>query len=496
MWNTRATTTRCWRCIQRATNQRTFTQTSATRNTSNHKQAKHEPNQHSQQQPKLSFIDRIKNKLLQQVSPSSVERQPSSPPKPTADQHVHNEEADEYDEMLDEDDEEIYNARTQRPVLPLPDLIRTRRDAQIKRFNSPVIQSAFKSPALQLLYTPTSADYVQIRPAPALEDEDPTFLWDFDQPENTRALGISIIGTANAGKSSLVNRLIGTKLSAVSPKRNTTRTSVLGVVTHEQFNTQLVIYDTPGIIAANDARQYERTLSADAWRATTATDVCIILVDAAKKIGPLEEALLKRAMQFAEKHDQIRLVLALNKVDLVHPKTKLLETAEQLVELCPAIRDVFYLSVTDQTGDSGIEELEQYLIDSAVPDREWDWSADTESDLTQMQRIAEVIREKVFQRVHKEVPYMIQQTNTGFTQIDARTVRIDQQIRVDTEAHKSIIIGNGGSTLQWIQRHAADDIAQILKVERVLLYISVQKGTKGDESLVQGIRAEADADDY
>lgn len=493
MWNLRCQPVRrqCWNCLQRATyQQRQFSQASGSR--------KHgsSDNQAQQKPSKLSFFDRLKSKLIEQVNPQTPIHQTKSSElssqKPSSAQNdeLIDEDDDEYDDESEES--EVYTARSRPPVLPLPDLISSRRDAQTKRFNSPVIQSALQSPSLKLLYTPNTADYVPINPSPPHDIADATFLWEFDQPENTRALGVSIIGTANAGKSSLVNRLIRTKLSAVSPKRNTTRTSVLGIVTHEQFNTQLVIYDTPGIIIANDARRYERTLSEDAWQATTATDVCIILVDAAKRIGPLEQSLLKRAMQFAEKHQQIRLVLALNKVDLVHPKSMLLDTAQSLVELCPAIRDVFYISATDQSGDSGIEELEQYLIDSAVAGREWDWAADAQSDLTPMQRIAEIIREKVFQRVHEEVPYSIQQTNTGFTQIDARTVRIDQQIRVDTDAHKSIIIGTGGSTLQWIQRQAAADIAEVLKVERVLLYLSVQKGTKSDESLAQGIHAESD----
>lgn len=299
-----------------------------------------------------------------------------------------------------------------------------------------------------------------------------TLLWDVPQPAGPRSLHLSIIGTPNAGKSALINRLIRNKVSAVSNKKNTTRHTTLGVTT--QGNTQLVIYDTPGIILNSQAKLYQRELSTDAWSVSSAVDVIIILVDAAKRISDLEQQLFTVCQEFSVSHPNVKMCLALNKVDLVVPKKKLLVLATDIVTVCPCISEVFYISVTD---DDGVDDIEDYLYSTAIP-REWEWDANTVTDSTPLQRVQEIIREKLYQRLYKELPYIVQQYNLGWTQ-RGNQLRIDQQLRVEREAQKSIVIGPSSSVIDWVRRESQSEISTMLGLE-VTLNLSVVVGKKSD----------------
>jgi len=278
----------------------------------------------------------------------------------------------------------------------------------------------------------------------------------FDQPPEPKSLSVVILGTPNAGKSVLVNRLVKSKVSAVSPKRNTTRQQALGVVTDPHTQTQLVIYDTPGINAMEHAKMYQKELSTAAWDAAAECDVGLVLMDAAKKIGPAEKELLSKVKELSE-NSGIKIILALNKVDLVHPKEQLLELADYLVTLAD-FQEVFYISVTE---DEYVGELEDWLYENAV-EREWSYDPEMVTDQTDLERVTEIIREKIYLRLNQEIPYAVQQRNVGWTELRDGSLRIDQHLLVQGRVQGMILVGKEGTVLKRIRDSAENEIAKVL----------------------------------
>lgn len=281
------------------------------------------------------------------------------------------------------------------------------------------------------------------------------------QPEDPHALNIVILGTPNAGKSTLVNRLVGQKISAVSHKRNTTRTSVLGVASRD--NRQIVLFDTPGVLPSSQANKYQREISTAAWDAASGADMAIVIIDVVKHLSEAEYELLKKARSLLAAEPDMKLILLLNKMDLCKPKKKAENVANILNSLAP-FQQTFMCSLIKE---KGVTEFEEFLYASSVP-REWDYPVSQRTDQSRVELVNEIIREKVFLRVHEEIPYRVEVRNTGWTVLRDGHVRIDVTLQVETKHQKSILVG----ILNQIKSRALPEIQQLLNTT-VWLFLKV-----------------------
>lgn len=282
----------------------------------------------------------------------------------------------------------------------------------------------------------------------------------------TRFGFVAVIGAPNAGKSTLVNRLVGTKVSIVSRKVQTTRMRVRGIAI--VGNSQLVLVDTPGIFAPR--RRLDRAMVEAAWAGAAEADLAVALVDAARSgdgdVDRLLDGLAGRP---------IRRALALNKVDRLKDKSPLLALAASL-SARGGFEAVFMISA--RTGE-GVEDLAQYLARS-VPEGPWHYAADQPSDMPLRLLAAEITREKIYDLLHEELPYASAVETTAWQERSDGSVRIEQTIYVERESQRKIVIGKGGATIKLISTEARRELAEI--VERpVHLFLFVKVRAWGDD---------------
>jgi len=280
--------------------------------------------------------------------------------------------------------------------------------------------------------------------------------------ETTRAGFAAVIGAPNAGKSTLVNALVGQKVAIVSPKAQTTRARLMGIAIQDQ--TQVLLVDTPGIFAPR--RRLDRAMVAAAWTGAEDADLILLVIDASEKV---RDELLRGL----EKREH-RLFLALNKIDLVK-KPQLLALASDLTtRLNPD--QVFMISAAQ--GD-GVPDLKQALAD-AMPPGPWLYPEDEVSDATDRMIAAELTREQIVNRLHQELPYATAiETETWEDRADGSTT-IRQQILVERDSQKAIVIGKGGRRLKEIGAAAREEIAQHLG-RPVHLFLHVKVNPRWDE---------------
>jgi GTP-binding protein Era len=278
----------------------------------------------------------------------------------------------------------------------------------------------------------------------------------------TRAGFAAVIGAPNAGKSTLVNALVGQKVAIVSPKAQTTRSRLMGIAVHEL--TQILLVDTPGIFAPR--RRLDRAMVAAAWTGAQDADLVLLVIDASERVrDEVIEGLHKREQP---------LVLALNKIDLVKKPELLALSADLTARLNPD--KVFMISATQ--GD-GVPDLKQALAE-AMPEGPWLYPEDEVSDATDRMIAAELTREQVVNRLHQELPYATAiETETWEDRPDGSTV-IRQQILVERDSQKAIVIGKGGRRLKEIGASAREEIAQHLG-RPVHLFLHVKVNPKWDE---------------
>jgi len=303
-----------------------------------------------------------------------------------------------------------------------------------------------------------------------LTSEVPFPLSSSDQPFSLR---VCVVGTPNAGKSVFVNAMTRVKVTAVSPKRNTTRRQTIGVAT--EANTQVVLFDTPGINEIHAAKNYQRDLATEAWDAVGDADLVLVVMDAAKRIGGPELFLLHKCKEVSESNPNIKWVLVLNKVDLVEPKEELVTYLNRTLALFPQIQDCFMIS--SLTGD-GVADIENYLFNSAIP-REWEHEEETRTDQTEVQHATEIIREALYNRLNQEIPYAVQQQNIAFEVLRNGDLRIDQRIVVRKEQHKEILTGLNGKALRSIIQTATVNLQNAFG-RKVHLYMRVNVNQNQD----------------
>ncbi|MBB6123277.1 GTPase Era [Sphingobium subterraneum] len=269
---------------------------------------------------------------------------------------------------------------------------------------------------------------------------------------------IAVVGAPNAGKSTLVNALVGQKVAITSPKAQTTRTRVLGVAL--EGNTQLVLVDTPGIFAPK--RRLDRAMVQAAWGGTQDADLIALVVDAKGGLGGKLEAIVEGL-----KHRSEPKILILNKVDIAD-KGKLLIHAQRMNELL-TFRDIYFVSAA--TGD-GLPELKTALA-ASVPEGPWHFPADQVSSATDRMLAAEITREQLYHQLHAELPYACAVETEKYTERDDGSVEIHQQILTARPTQRAIILGKGGARLKEIGSKARAELAVLLGC-RVHLYLHVK----------------------
>jgi GTP-binding protein Era len=269
---------------------------------------------------------------------------------------------------------------------------------------------------------------------------------------------IAVLGAPNAGKSTLINRLVGSKVSIVSPKVQTTRARVLGIAMRGA--AQLIFVDTPGIFAPK--RRIERAMVAAAWAGAADADVVLLLVDAARGLDEDTRRIVDGLV--AAKR---RAVLALNKIDRV-PRETLLPLTRQLTER-GIFDDVFMISSLN--GD-GVEDLAAHLA-RIVPEGPWLFPEDQISDVPLRLLAAELVREQVFLQLHQELPYGITVETDEWEEREDGSVKITATIHVARESHKPIVLGKGGAQIKRIGAAARLALEPLLE-RRVHLFLHVR----------------------
>ncbi len=283
----------------------------------------------------------------------------------------------------------------------------------------------------------------------------------------TRCGFVAIVGAPNAGKSTLLNRMTGAKLSIVSPKAQTTRFRVLGILMRGQ--SQVLLVDTPGIFKPK--RRLDRAMVAAAWTGAEDADTILLLVDAKTA---LTEAVREIAERLKSRQAKQRVWLVLNKVDLV-PPAQLLPLVAGLNALVP-FAETYMVSASN--GD-GVEELQDALA-AAVPEGPYLYPEDDLTDLPDRLLAAEIVREQIFLQTHEEVPYAATVETESFQERQDGSVRIEATVYVSRPGHKAILIGAKGARIKDIGAKSRAQLAHLLE-RPVHLFLNVKERAGWDE---------------
>lgn len=269
---------------------------------------------------------------------------------------------------------------------------------------------------------------------------------------------VAVVGAPNAGKSTLVNALVGQKVAITSPKAQTTRTRLLGVAI--EGDTQIMLVDTPGIFEPR--RRLDRAMVQAAWGGTQDADLIALVIDAKAGLGSKVEIILE-----ALKGRKEPKLLILNKVD-ISAKEKLLVHARRLNESVE-FTETFFVSAA--TGD-GLPELKRTLA-NAMAEGPWHFPEDQVSDATDRMLAAEITREQLYHQLHAELPYASAVETEKYSERQDGSVEIHQQILVARPTQRAIILGKGGSRLKEIGSRARAELASLLG-RRIHLYLHVK----------------------
>ena len=287
-----------------------------------------------------------------------------------------------------------------------------------------------------------------------------------EAPEATRAGFVALIGVPNAGKSTLLNALVGAKVSIVSRKVQTTRALVRGIAM--EGAAQIVLVDTPGIFAPK--RRLDRAMVHSAWSGAADADAVCLLVDARKGADAEVEAILARLSDVKRPK-----ILILNKIDLI-PRERLLELAAGLNARVP-FEDTFMISALN--GD-GVEHLRKALA-KRMPPGPWLYPEDQVSDAPLRMLAAEITREKIYDRLHEELPYRSTVETDQWQGRPDGSVRIEQTIFVERESQRSIVLGKNGQTIKAIGQAARLEIAEVAEAKvHLFLHVKVRENWADD----------------
>jgi GTP-binding protein Era len=277
---------------------------------------------------------------------------------------------------------------------------------------------------------------------------------------------VALIGAPNAGKSTLLNALVGAKISIVTPKVQTTRALIRGITI--EGAAQLIFVDTPGIFAPR--RRLDRAMVGSAWGSAKEADLVALLIDASKGVQDDDETILRGLADVRAPK-----VLVLNKVDLVG-KPKLLALTQTL-NARASFAATFMISA--RSGD-GVADLKTFLA-AHVPPGPWLYPEDQISDAPMRHLAAEITREKLYLRLHQELPYQSTVETEAWTELKGGAVRIEQTIYVERESQRKIVLGKGGATIKAIGAAARTEIAAAIEHPvHLFLFVKVREGWGDD----------------
>jgi GTPase len=284
-----------------------------------------------------------------------------------------------------------------------------------------------------------------------------------DAPDaGTRCGFVALIGAPNAGKSTLLNALVGSKVTIVSRKVQTTRALIRGIAV--EGNAQLIFVDTPGIFLPR--RRLDRAMVTTAWGGAHDADLVGVLIDARKGLDEEADAILERLGEVRQPK-----LLILNKVDLVE-KQALLELTKRANDKA-SFEATFMVSALK--GD-GVGDLKRWLA-ARVQAGPWLYPADQMSDAPMRQLAAEITREKLFERLHQELPYHSTVETEVWKELRKGDIRIEQTVYVERESQRKIVLGKGGQTIKAIGEAARKEIAEIADAKvHLFLFVKVREG--------------------
>jgi GTP-binding protein Era len=277
---------------------------------------------------------------------------------------------------------------------------------------------------------------------------------------------VALIGAPNVGKSTLINALVGTKVSIVTPKVQTTRMLVRGIAI--EGASQLVFVDTPGIFSPR--RRLDRAMVGTAWASAQEADLVCLLIDSRSGVAEEDDGVLRALSEIRASK-----VLVLNKIDVV-AKPELLELAQTL-----NVREKFAATfmISARSGD-GVADLKSWLA-AHVPAGPWLYPEDQISDAPLRQLAAEITREKLYLRLHQELPYQSTVETEVWKELRDGSVRIEQTVYVARESQRKIVLGKGGQTIKAIGAAARTDIAEAVEQPvHLFLHVKVREGWDDD----------------
>lgn len=294
--------------------------------------------------------------------------------------------------------------------------------------------------------------------------------------EETRAGFVALIGAPNAGKSTLLNSLVGAKVSIVTHKVQTTRVPVRGIAMAGQ--SQIIFVDTPGIFAPK--RRLDRAMVGSAWQGATDADLVALLIDAQRGVDDENRGIIEKLKEVRQPK-----VLILNKIDLV-ARDGLLALTAAANELVRFER-TFMISATK--GD-GVNDIRDYFA-AAMPKGPWLYPEDEISDVPMRLMAAEITREKLFLRLHEELPYQSTVETDSWQELKDGSVRIEQTIYVERDGQKKIVLGQGGKMVKSISMDARKEISsEIEKKVHLFLHVKVREGWGDDPERYRGMGLE------
>jgi GTP-binding protein Era len=287
-----------------------------------------------------------------------------------------------------------------------------------------------------------------------------------ERAADTRCGFVALIGAPNVGKSTLVNALVGSKVTIVSRKVQTTRALIRGIVI--EGASQIILVDTPGIFAPK--RRLDRAMVTTAWSGAHDADVVCVLLDAKKGLDDEAEAILAKAATVA--HEKI---LVVNKVDLV-PREKLLALVAAANEKLSFTRTFLISAIS---GD-GVDDLRRALAE-LVPPGPFHYPEDQMSDAPMRHLAAEITREKIYSHLHQELPYQSTVETDSWTERKDGSIRIEQTIFVERDSQRKIVLGKGGATIKSIGAQSRKEIAEITGVPvHLFLFVKVRENWGDD----------------
>jgi GTPase len=282
----------------------------------------------------------------------------------------------------------------------------------------------------------------------------------------TRCGFIALIGAPNAGKSTLINALVGAKVAIVSHKVQTTRALLRGIATAD--GAQLVFIDTPGIFAPK--RRLDRAMVSNAWAGAHDADIAAVLIDAKQGLDEDADVMFGRLAEVRQPK-----ILLINKVDLVEKSTLL--AIVQVANARATFAATFMISAL--TGD-GVADVRNWLV-AHVPQGPWHYPEDQITDAPLRQLAAEITREKLYLRLHQELPYQSTVETEQWKELKDGSTRIEQTIYVERESQRKIVLGKGGQTIKAIGAQARREIADMIEAPvHLFLFVKVREGWADD----------------